>query len=114
MRWQCLISGLAFLVLSAQGRAQGTSPGALQSAPPSARTVVHLWPNGAPGFEQRKDIPEQAASYWVKNINNPSLTVFLPPREKATGAAVVICPGGGFRELVFGAEGVDPAKYFNN
>jgi len=76
--------------------------------------TISLWPNGAPGFEARKDIPEQAASYWVKNINNPSLTVFLPPREKANGAAVVICPGGGFRELVFGAEGVDPAKYFNN
>jgi acetyl esterase/lipase len=76
--------------------------------------TIPLWPNGAPGFESRKDIPEQAASYWVKNINNPSLTVFLPPKEKANGAAVVICPGGGFRELVFGAEGVDPAKYFNN
>ncbi len=76
--------------------------------------IISLWPNGAPGFESRKDIPEQAASYWVKNINNPSLTVFLPPKEKANGAAVVICPGGGFRELVFGAEGVDPAKYFNS
>jgi len=75
--------------------------------------TIPLWPNGAPGFESRKDIPEQAANYWVKNINNPSLTVFLPPKEKANGAAVVICPGGGFRELVFGAEGVEPAKYFN-
>jgi acetyl esterase/lipase len=81
-----------------------------QPAPP----VISLWPNGAPGFESRKDIPEQAASYWVKNINNPSLTVFLPPKEKANGAAVIICPGGGFRELVFGAEGVEPAKYFND
>jgi acetyl esterase/lipase len=79
-----------------------------------ASQTISLWPDGAPGFESRKDIPEQAASYWVKNINNPSLTVFLPPKEKANGAAVVICPGGGFRELVFGAEGVDPAKYFNN
>lgn len=76
--------------------------------------TISLWPNGAPGFESRKDIPESAASYWVKNINNPSLAVFLPPKEKANGAAVVICPGGGFRELVFGAEGVEPAKYFNN
>ncbi len=76
--------------------------------------VISLWPNGAPGFASRKDIPELASSYWVKNINNPSLTVFLPPKEKANGAAVIICPGGGFRELVFGAEGVEPAKYFNN
>src|SRR5471030_130106 len=76
--------------------------------------TISLWPNGAPGFEARKDIPEQAASFWVKNINNPSLTVFLPPKEKANGAAVVICPGGGFSQLVLGAEGVEPAKYFNN
>src|ERR1700712_5262136 len=87
-------------------------PGTLLAA--DAPQTIPLWPNGAPGFESRKDIPEEAASYWVKNINNPSLTVFLPPKEKTTGAAVVICPGGGFRELVFGAEGVDPAKYFNN
>jgi acetyl esterase/lipase len=75
--------------------------------------ILPLWPNGAPGFESRRDIPEQAASYWIKNINNPTLTVFLPPEDKANGAAVVVCPGGGFRELVFGAEGVEPAKYFN-
>ena len=76
--------------------------------------VIHLWPNGAPGFESRKDIPEQAASYWVRNINNPSITVFLPPREKANGTAVLICPGGGFRELVYDAEGVQPARYLND
>ncbi|HLX71472.1 MAG TPA: alpha/beta hydrolase [Verrucomicrobiae bacterium] len=77
--------------------------------------TISLWLNGAPGFESRKDIPEVAASsYSIKGINNPSLTIFLPPREKANGAAVIICPGGGFRELVFGAEGVDPARYFTN
>src|SRR6185312_11162255 len=76
-------------------------------------TVIHLWNNGAPGFENRKDEPEQAKDYWVKNINNPSLTVFLPPKDKANGAAVVICPGGGHRLLVFNAEGVDPAKFLN-
>jgi acetyl esterase/lipase len=82
-----------------------------QQSPPQ---VVHLWTNGAPGFESRKDIPEQAASYWVKNVNNPSVTVFLPPKEKATGAAVIICPGGGFAELGFVPEGIDAAKFFNS
>ncbi|HZF01587.1 MAG TPA: alpha/beta hydrolase [Methylomirabilota bacterium] len=75
--------------------------------------VIHLWTNGAPGFESRKDIPELAASYWVKNINNPSVTVFLPPKEKATGAAVILCPGGGFSELDFIPEGINAAKFFN-
>jgi acetyl esterase/lipase len=38
----------------------------------------------------------------------------LPPKEKANGAAVVICPGGGHRELVFDAEGKDAALFFNS
>ena len=100
--------------IAMMARAQGTGQGASPNTPASARTVIHLWPNGAPGFEPQKDIPEQAASYWVKNINNPSLTVFLPPKEKATGAAVILCPGGGFRELGFVPEGIQAAEYFNS
>jgi acetyl esterase/lipase len=73
--------------------------------------VVPLWEKGAPGFEKRRDEPEQAKDWWVKNIHNPSLTVFLPPKEKATGAAVIVAPGGGHRELVFNAEGKEPAEY---
>ncbi len=80
----------------------------------SAGEVIHLWEAGAPGFEDRKDDPEQAESYWVKSIHNPSITAFFPEQEKATGAAVVICPGGGHRELVFKAEGVEAAEYLNS
>jgi len=76
--------------------------------------TIYLWPHGAPGFEDRRNEPEVAKDYWVRNVHNPSLTVFLPPKDKATGAAVVICPGGGHRELVFTAEGVQPAQYFNS
>jgi acetyl esterase/lipase len=76
--------------------------------------VIPLWPNGAPGFESRRNEPEQAKDYWVKNIHNPSITVYFPAKEKATGAAVIICPGGGHRELVFNAEGVEPALFLNN
>ena len=76
--------------------------------------VIHLWPHGAPGFENRKDIPEQAQDYWVKNINNPSVTVFMPSKEKANGCAVVVAPGGGFKELVFDAEGKQAAEFLNS
>jgi acetyl esterase/lipase len=75
--------------------------------------VIPLWKNGAPGFESRKDIPEQAKDYWVKSINNPSLTVFSPPEGKANGCAVIVAPGGGFRELVFNAEGKQAAEFLN-
>lgn len=75
---------------------------------------VPLWPAGAPGFESRRNEPVQAKDYWVKNIHNPSITVYLPPKDKATGAAVIICPGGGHRELVFNAEGRQPAEFLNS
>ena len=75
--------------------------------------VIPLWKNGAPGFENKKNEPEEAKDYRVKNINNPSVTVFFPPPEIANGTAVLICPGGGFRLLVFKSEGLDPAKYLN-
>lgn len=75
---------------------------------------IPLWTNGAPGFESRKNEPTQAKDWWIKNIHNPTITVYRPPQEKNTGTAVLICPGGGHRELVFTAEGVDPAKYLNS
>jgi acetyl esterase/lipase len=81
-----------------------------QDTPPE----VPLWPAGAPGFESRRNEPVQAKDYWVKNIHNPSITVYLPPKDKATGAAVIICPGGGHRELVFNAEGRQPAEFLNS
>ena len=76
--------------------------------------VIPLWPKGTPGFESRRDEPEVAKDYWVKNIHNPSVTAFLPPKDKATGAAVIVCPGGGHRELVFNAEGAEAARYLNS
>lgn len=79
----------------------------------AAGTVVPLWEQGAPGFEDRRNEPEQARDYWVKNIHNPSLTVFLPPENKNTGAAVLVIPGGGHRELVYQSEGIEPAEYLN-
>jgi len=79
-----------------------------------AQQEIPLWPNGAPGFENRRNEPTQAKDWWIKNIHNPSITVYPAPNDKATGAAVVICPGGGHRELVFNAEGVEPAQFLNS
>ena len=73
--------------------------------------VIPLWENGAPGFEARRNEPEQHQDWWYKNIHNPSLTVFLPPQGKANGTAIVVAAGGGHRELVFNPEGVEPAQY---
>jgi acetyl esterase/lipase len=75
---------------------------------------IPLWKNGAPGFENRKNEQQTAKDYWIANIHNPSITAYLPPKEKANGTAVVICPGGGHRLLVYNAEGVEPATYLNS
>ncbi len=78
-----------------------------------APIVLPLWTGGAPGFENRRNEPELKKDWWVKNIHNPSLTVYLPPKGTANGALVVIAPGGGHRELVFDAEGRDAALFLN-
>jgi acetyl esterase/lipase len=77
----------------------------------TAQQVIPLWQQGAPGFESRRDEPEQHKDWWYKNINNPSLTVFAPAAGKSNGTAVIIAAGGGHRELVFNPEGVEPAQY---
>ncbi len=75
--------------------------------------VIPLWFNGAPGFEDRKDEPEQAKDWWVKNVHYPSVTAYFPKNGTTNGTAVVICPGGGHRTLVYNSEGRDAAQYFN-
>lgn len=75
-------------------------------------TIVPLWKNGAPGFETRRAEPEKGDRY-ISNVHNPSITVYLPLKEKNTGMAVLILPGGGHRMLVINSEGREPAQYFN-
>jgi acetyl esterase/lipase len=75
--------------------------------------VIPLWKSGAPGFENRKNEKEEAKDYWVKNIHNPSLTVFTPAATNRNRTAVIVCPGGGHRLLVYTAEGVEPAEFLN-
>lgn len=49
----------------------------------------------------------------VSKVSRPSLTIFLAPKAKATGAAVIICPGGGYTNLAMGYEGTEVAQRFN-
>ncbi|HVW20460.1 MAG TPA: alpha/beta hydrolase [Opitutaceae bacterium] len=85
--------------------------------------VIHLWENGAPGFEARKDWPEKVVtnaagvtelfSLQIASIHNPSITAFLPPKGTGTGAAVVILPGGGHRLLSIEHEGYSVAQWLS-
>jgi acetyl esterase/lipase/lysophospholipase L1-like esterase len=49
----------------------------------------------------------------LHGVVRPTLTVFLPDPAKATGAAVIICPGGGYQILAMSHEGYDVARRFN-
>lgn len=62
---------------------------------------VLLWPAGAPG------------AVGDEEADRPSIRVYPAPAELATGAAVVICPGGGYGALAFDHEGHQVARWFN-
>jgi acetyl esterase/lipase len=79
----------------------------------SDKPVIPLWPNGAPGSEGRQNEPETKPNPWsIGHIYNPSLTVYQPEPGKSNGHAIIVAPGGGFRELVVGEEGYKPAAFF--
>jgi len=81
---------------------------------------VPLWPGGAPGSEGQtgKELvqPRDATHAYIRlsGIDNPSLLVYLPPKEKATGAAVVIAPGGGHAFLAMDVEGYEIVDWLNS
>jgi endo-1,4-beta-xylanase len=78
---------------------------------------ILLWPNGAPGSEGKtgkEKVRVFEGDLVVSNIHQPSITPYLPSKEKATGAAVVIAPGGGHRELWITHEGYNEAKFFSD
>src|SRR5271156_248857 len=84
---------------------------------------IKLWPNGAPGSEgvtaSEVSTPSKspqnaklAGNFTVTHY--PSIYVFLPPKDKATGAAMVVAPGGGHTQLVMEKEGWEVADWLNS
>lgn len=87
------VLGMAFFVSFAAG---------VVAAPMPAGTVVPLWPQGAPDAK------------GTNPADIPSLTFYPPPKAKATGCGVVICPGGAYTVLAFDHEGVQVAHWLNS
>lgn len=80
---------------------------------------IRLWPNGAPGSRgtPAPDVFSPAGAQLPQRydvVNDPSVFVFLPPKEIATGAAVVVLPGGGHRWLNMKVDGWPVAAWLNN
>src|SRR5258705_11960386 len=94
----CLFSSIFFL----QIKAQNVIPLYDQEIPNSRMVVNEEYSRIEPGN-----------ILIVYKVSRPSLTIFLAPKEKATGAAVIICPGGGYSNLAMGYEGTEVAQRFN-
>jgi acetyl esterase/lipase len=79
--------------------------------------TVQLWPDGAPGARTEPGYSEETAmpngKPRVSKVTDPVLLVYPAPREKATGSAVIICPGGGYSVLAIDHEGYDIAEWLN-
>ena len=84
---------------------------------------IRLWPNGAPGSEGITAAEVSKPSVAPNNgklpgnftvTHYPSIYVFLPPKGKATGAAMVVAPGGGHTQLVMEKEGWEMADWLND
>jgi len=80
---------------------------------------IRLWPNGAPGSEGETaaEVFDSAANSKLPKrftvVHYPSIYVFLPPKEKASGMAVIVAPGGGHSQLVIDKEGWEIADWLN-
>ena len=80
--------------------------------------VVNLWEGKIPGaIVNSKYVEEnlvlESGAIRIQKVTNPTLSVFLPEKEKANGSAIVICPGGGYKVLAIDHEGIQIAKWFN-
>jgi acetyl esterase/lipase len=78
---------------------------------------IPLWPNGPPGSEGKTAaeavVKSASGEISVSSIHNPSLTPYLPPKEKAMGTAMLVIPGGGHRVLAITHEGYNVAEWLS-
>jgi acetyl esterase/lipase len=85
--------------------------------PKEFANAIPLYKGVAPGSEDAKQKEKWAKvtdDYVARNVTSPTLSVFLPAKDKATGAAVVVAPGGGFMVLAMKNEGLDVARYLTD
>ena len=73
--------------------------------PPEGIERIKLYPNGTPGIVEGEDKDNDPTE--------PTIDIYLPAKERATGAAVIVLPGGGYGNLAMGHEGKDIGEFFN-
>lgn len=79
-----------------------------------AQQVVNLYPGAIPNSKVTGSVEDSADRFspLVHRVITPTLEIYLPEKNNATGAAVIICPGGSYKVLVYQGEGVATAKAF--
>lgn len=82
--------------------------------------IIPLWDGIAPGSEdwlqpeQEDELPYRDQTLKViRNVRQPTLTVYLPEVSRATGTAVIVCPGGAWHFLSIDLEGTEIARWLN-
>jgi acetyl esterase/lipase len=80
--------------------------------------TLNVWPDGVPGAIENKDYKEELVKRpddieRVSKVTEPTISVYLPAKDKANGTAIVICPGGGYSILATEHEGRDIAAWLN-
>lgn len=82
-----------------------------------SQTIMPLYEDSIPNSkntpDEEKSDTDQNGILRISKVSRPTLTIYPAPKDKATGAAVIICPGGGYRILAASHEGSDVAKKFN-
>ncbi|MGA8263021.1 MAG: alpha/beta hydrolase [Ignavibacteriaceae bacterium] len=76
-----------------------------------AQQIIDLY-SGAISNSKESNVKETEHSGMFSGVTKPTLEIYLPEKEKSTGTAVVICPGGGYAVVVYQAEGIRTAKEF--
>jgi len=82
--------------------------------------VMKIWPGDVPGEKgdigEEKSVTDTATppTTRVSNVTQPTISVFPAPADKNTGAAIVICPGGGYNILAWDKEGTEIAEWANS
>lgn len=79
-----------------------------------AQDTLRLYSGPVPNSRQGHQpvLPARLNPGLVYRVLNPSLEMYMPEKEKATGAAVIICPGGSYKVLSYQGEGIKTAKEF--
>jgi len=85
----------------------------LQCLSACAQQTIPLYKDAVPNSIATADEEVVAEDKTVSKVSRPTLSIYLPPKEKANGTAVIICPGGGYGVIVMQYEGSKIAEAFN-